>query len=658
MEKRGQINDQRLLLLVALGRKRWQYTRQKETIRKGFGLIGLLCCIVMLHARAMPADSLLYVDQLNQRAILSQQKQLDTTFLYATKAREIAARLDYKKGQADAWYALGNYYGLRDNKYLSIRYYVDALQAYKKGQDSIGISQMYVCLSDYYLQSGQYPAAIAYVQAAMNTGSMLRNDSVYALVLIHYASIHMTDPLKRDSVQWALTTARNTLTRYHDESALLRLDLLHIRRLLQQKDTIAAEEKMSSLITTAAGLGYNYIAMNTCRLMAATRAGMHQADSIQYRARMVALSVTGGYREGMLPYAIQLFDWYTSQGKQDSAAWYSGLLLNIVQRRAASKSEGEMDYISFYTQQHDIHSLQLKRAIQDKVLYKQQLESRIRLYMGVFLFVLLVLAMLTGRYFFRAYKNTKRNAVLLAARNREINEKNALLREHDDFKNMLVSVVAHDFRSPLSNIINIAIFLKEEMLTTEEATKWMVEVERTAGYTLQIFDNILAWISSQSSGFVYTPEACKPADMIREVLQYLEHSINDKQLRITIDIRESITVWANREMLQFVHRNLIHNAIKFSPANGTLHITAVTDKDHMTLSVADEGPGIPEEMLPHLFEYNNNKDNNRGQQGAGLALIICRDFIHKMNGQIKAGNQPGGGALLSYTLRLAKPQQL
>lgn len=113
-----------------------QLIRPKGAARKGFGWICLLCYAGMLQARELPADSMRYVDQLNHRAILSQQKKLDTTFYYATQAREIATRLDYTQGKAAAWQTLGNYYGLNNNNYLSIRYYMDALQAYKKLNDS------------------------------------------------------------------------------------------------------------------------------------------------------------------------------------------------------------------------------------------------------------------------------------------------------------------------------------------------------------------------------------------------------------------------------------------------------------------------------------------------------------------------------------------
>lgn len=649
--------DHVLLLFAGRLKKRAHIFGRRRSAWRVSAVVCFLCYAGALQAGVVPADSMLYVDKLNRQAILFQQKELDSAFLYATQAREIATRLDYTKGKADAWHVLGNYYGLNTNNYLCIRYYIDALQAYKKLNDSSGIGQLYARISTYYQQSGQRPSAVHYANKAMDIGRHLRSDSIYAIILSHYADVNMEDASKQDSVQWALTTARRIFNRYHDKPALFQLELLETRYLLLEKDAAAAQKKLLSLIATASAEGYHYPAMNAARLMAATRAGMHQADSIQYLAKMIESSVKGGYRSLMLPYAIQLSDWYTKQGKPDTAAYYSGVLLDILKKRTAIKSDGEMDYISYYTQQHDIHSLKLKRAIQEKILSKQQLESRIRLFLAGFLSILLVLATLTGIYFFRAFRKTKKNAILLASKNREINEKNILLREHDDFKNKLVSVVAHDFRSPLSNIINIAVFLKEEVLTPEEANEWMMEVERTAGYTLQIFDNIQAWISSQSSGFVYTPEPCTPADMIPEVLQYFGNIISDKQLQVVVDTGTT-AVWANREMLQFVHRNFIHNAIKFSPEKGLLRITALANHDSMMLSVTDNGPGIQEDILPHLFEYSNKKENNGGHEGAGLALIICRDFIYKMNGQLKASNLPEGGAVFSYTLLLAKPNQL
>ncbi|WP_158267155.1 tetratricopeptide repeat-containing sensor histidine kinase [Chitinophaga niastensis] len=627
--------------------------------KKQWTVICLLCYAGMLHARTgdiwqVPVsqlqDSTHYIDKVNHLAVLYQLKNLDSSFLYVMQAQQIATRQGYTKGKGDAWQALGDYYGLRNNSYLSIRYYMDALQVYKKLADSNGISQVYASLGVYHKQSGQMEIARDYLHKAMDIGQRLPGDSTYALILSRFAGVNMEDPTKQDSVQWALKQARNISTGYRDVYNLLQLDLLDLQSLLWQGDIATARNKLSALVSAVTTNGYGYPAMLASRLMAATSARQQQADSIQYLVQAVKLSLTGGYQDLMLPYIVQLYDWYKKQGKQDTIILYSNLLLGILKQRNDAKSNGEMDYIAYYTQQHQMRALQLQRATQQELLRKRGLETRNRLALIGFLFLLLVFTMLVGLYFYRSYKESGQSAVMLAAKNREISAKNDLLHKQDDFKNKLVSVVAHDFRSPLHSIISMTEFLKAGDIPPDEAYDWMMDVERSAGNTLQTFDNILAWINSQLSGFVYIPALCTPADMIPETLQYLADMVNSKRLQIIISIPREIQVWADQEMLQFVHRNFIHNAVKFSPEGGKLYITAGEENGSVTLSVVDEGPGIPESIFPYLFEYPQNNETRETKQGAGLALIICRDFMDKMRGQLQAGNQPGGGAIFSYTL--------
>ncbi|MCW3465053.1 sensor histidine kinase [Chitinophaga nivalis] len=633
--------------------------RRQYNIWKSLILTGVIICQTgMLHASHLPPDSMVYTDQLHQRAVAALQKNLDTTWYYAIRSRDLATRRQYAKGIADAWQVLGSYYELCHNKYLSVRYYTDALQAYTQQQYLPGTGRLYAHLGTYYQQSGQSAMAATYAHKAMATSRQLPDDLTRAFILTRYASIFLNDPGKKDSVQWALTSARNSCTRYRDTAGLLQLEQLQIQQLLAQHDTATAIHQLNDLHTRATATGYYYPAVQAARLLTAISARRQQPDTIQYMTLMVQAAQAGGYREQMMPVAIQLADWYTRQGKPDSALPYNQLLLNILDKKEADKTNGEMDYLSYYLQQHNLHSLQLQQDIQQSRLHRLQLENRNRFLLTACLIILLVLAALAEIYFFRAYRRTHKDARLLGIKNREILEKNTLLLSHDDFKNKLVSVIAHDSRAPLSNVINITTFLRKEMLSPDEAAEWMMEVEHATGYTLQIFDNILTWISSQVAGFVYEPESCKPADMVPEVVRFLSGMINAKHLQVIINIPGTTTVWANREMLQFIHRNFIHNAIKFSPVSSTLRILAETDKDRVTLSVTDEGPGIPPDLLPNLFEFNHKKGSKNEQQGAGLALIICRDFISKMGGQLQVTNLPEKGARFSYTLPPANPHQL
>ncbi|HVI48050.1 MAG TPA: HAMP domain-containing sensor histidine kinase [Chitinophaga sp.] len=603
----------------------------------------------LLQAQRNPADSLCYVDKLNHTATAYLYRQLDSSFVYVNKAQQAATMLGYTRGKAVAWLTLGRYYSLRSNYYLAARYYLDALKAFQEIHDNAGICLINACLAVYYQQSKQSVLAAQYIDKAVYTARGLWNDSVYAITLASYAMVNINDAEKKDSATWAIRTARNIFSRYRDTASLLQLDLLEAQVSLP---ATAGENKLTSVINQAAAGAYRYPAMEAYRLLA-----LHVPEkgrSVHYLTQMVDLAIAGGYRELMLPYAIQLYDWYMKQGQPSTAARYSSLLLDIFNRNDAVKSNGEMDYISYYTQQHNINALQLSHDTQQAILQRSQLENSNRLHLIVALVIIILLTALLGIYFYRSYKKNQRYALLLAVKNEEVSEKNITLQRHDDFKNKLVSMIAHDFRSPLSNIINITTFLKEEMLTTEEAAEWMQEVESTTGNTLKTFDNILTWINSQLSGFSYDPQPCTPAIMITETLQYFESFIHEKKLQVEVDIPSSVTVFADHEMLQFIHRNFIHNAIKFSPSGGTIIITAGMQDDDFMLSVADEGPGISADILPCLFEFSRSKSGKGENRGAGLALIICKDFMDKMKGRLHGGNRQQGGAVLSYTLPPAR----
>jgi K+-sensing histidine kinase KdpD len=257
-------------------------------------------------------------------------------------------------------------------------------------------------------------------------------------------------------------------------------------------------------------------------------------------------------------------------------------------------------------------------------------------------------------FFYYAYKRSRESGIQLTEKYKEISEKNALLQTHDDFKNKLISLIAHDFRLPLVNILEIMHFLQGQSLEPAAATSLLTGVERSSRNTLHTFDSILRWIRSQLSGFVYAPGPCCLQALVNAALQSLADVIAERQVHVYVHIPHNLCVLAEREMLQFVHRNFIHNAVKFSPRNGNIYITAGVENGQVTVTVTDEGNGIPGHLLPHLFEYHTDSRSPKSkQQGAGLALIICRDFLGMMQGSVHVANMPHQGAALSYTLPVA-----
>jgi signal transduction histidine kinase len=613
---------------------------------------------------AVTTDSARYVDLMNLLAGQYQHRHLDTCYIYLCRAREVAQRHGYGRGEAAAYRGLGSYYAYRDNSYLSFRFYIDALNLYKDLGDSAGICQTSMHLGVYYQYEKQYREAGDYMKRAMSMSERLKNDTIYMALMANYYFIYVSDlradrssdVVDKKKAYQALTKAKQMAAAVGDERLMIYTGMLQAQELIYAKIGISdGLARLNTLIAEAEKKGYVYHAMYGYAHLASFLARNHLADSLPAQRQLVRLALGGGYRELALPVVSKLYAWYDRRHDEDSAQLYGTMMLDIVEKEEQSKTQGELDYIDYYMQEKKLRALQLQHDYQQHVLDKKALESRNRYIVIIFLAVLLLLTILLLADVNRSHRRSRANAARLGEKNREISEKNALLRTHDDFKNKLISLIAHDFRVPLNHIIDLTNLLKDNSLEYDEATALFKKLETKTRHTLHIFDSILRWIRSQLSGFVYTPAVCTPAEMIQEVLEILKENCTEKLLEVTVDVPGDIYLMADREMLQFVHRNVLHNAIKFSPAGSRLLVTATLTGDQVTIAITDEGRGVPPDILPYLFEYRNRDQvGNKISSGAGLALIICKDFMDKMGGTIQGINNAGKGSTFSYTLPLAK----
>lgn len=596
-------------------------------------------------------DSTQIVDELNQRALWYQPRQLDTCFFYADSALKMATRLHYVKGKATAYKVMGNYYAFTANKYLSYRFYLDAKQAYEALKDTVNYCTVLMNLGIYFQKEEEHASAQQAHYKAMELGRQLKNDSTYGLVLANYYYIHRADSTKRDSLSWALARAREIATRYHDEKTLLYIGLLEVDNAYGRTSFQHIQQRLDSIIVAAERQGFIYMGMYGCMQMAGYKGMLGQGDSILYYQKMVDLAVRGSYKSLIIPEVRHLYEYYKQRKMPAAANEYSRIMLDILQYRQQTKQRGEIDYMAYFTQDQDVKLLQMAYERRQHLLEKKRMENRnvgYALSFGVGLLIFLaVITMNTYRHI----KSAKKTSKALKLANEEIIIKNKLLTTNDDFKNMLISLIAHDFRVPLSNILDITTLLKIQSFTLEEASAMIVKVESAAHHTLLTFDNILRWIRSQLSGFVYHPEPCWLEGLINIAQKGLEHLIAGKDIKVSIKIPPDFQLYANPEMLQFVHRNLLHNAIKFSPKGSEITVSAVRSNGMVKVSFTDQGKGMAPEVLETLFVFGGQRKQHAGSgKGAGLALIICKDFITKMGGHIQAENNEGTGSTFWYSL--------
>ncbi|MBP1650580.1 MAG: histidine kinase [Bacteroidetes bacterium] len=600
-------------------------------------------------------DSVVYSRILIALAQKYQNRQLDTCFQYLTMARGVTKRIGFKWGEAEVYRGLGGYYAYRDNSYLSFRFYLDALKLFRELKDSTGMTLVNIKLGVYQHYQGQHKEAEDYIKQALNMAMRMRNDSVMSAVMANYYFIYRNDTPHMALASQYLSNAYQLAMKGGHTRMIIYTGLLQADEIYDKGDTALAVSKVQDLVRIALKKGFLYHALYGYAQLADYSIQRHSADSMIYQKEVIRLGLEGGYREIVLPVVAKFYRYYELRHQTAAANYYADLMADITELYEQSRSQGEQDYMDYYLQEKQLRQLQLQHDFQQQQLDRKSLEARIRYLVIVCLIVLLVLLVLLLLDINRSHRSSHKNAGRLREMNKQISEKNALLRTHDDFKNKLISLIAHDFRSPLIQIIEITAYLQQGAFSVQEAAALFRRLENNAENTLQIFENILRWIRTQLSGFVYQPLPCTPADLIKEAMGGMKEEMLEKQVQVIIQVPPHIQVLADKEMLQFVHRNLMHNAIKFSPARGTIALTATTSNGVVTVSIADEGKGIGEDILDRLFEYRpEKKGTQQSRGGAGLALIICKDFMDKMGGTIVAENRSDKGSTFSYTLPCLK----
>ncbi len=167
----------------------------------------------------------------------------------------------------------------------------------------------------------------------------------------------------------------------------------------------------------------------------------------------------------------------------------------------------------------------------------------------------------------------------------------------------------------------------------------------------KLLENLLQWSRSQTGSIEFYPEEFYLNELIDSNKVLVENLLKDKYIQISTIANENIKVYADRNMINMVLRNLIANAIKFTE-NGVIRIECEQDNLHVVVKIKDSGVGIDQEKIAGLFDIGISKSTHgtRGESGTGLGLILCKEFVEKNYGSIKAESEVGKGSTFTITL--------
>lgn len=248
------------------------------------------------------------------------------------------------------------------------------------------------------------------------------------------------------------------------------------------------------------------------------------------------------------------------------------------------------------------------------------------------IFVIVLGNRVVSNFFSEKKTITNLNESLLKANN-EIQEKNHLLKQVDETRNNFYSMIAHDLRGPIGTMstLNKHILSEFSSLKKDEAINLLSLLAESSKNTYSLLEDLLLWSQSNNENISVKITKIELHNLVNSVIELLRPGFIEKDIQIETDLTPQ-TIYSDKNIIQTIIRNLLSNALKFTPSGKKITVRIENNWEFLAVEVADEGLGMTKEKLDKLFKQENI-DSIRGN---GLGLILCQELSEKIGGEISA----------------------
>jgi signal transduction histidine kinase len=244
---------------------------------------------------------------------------------------------------------------------------------------------------------------------------------------------------------------------------------------------------------------------------------------------------------------------------------------------------------------------------------------------------------------------------------RQLQEQNALLHQQKEElfqlnanKDRFFSIIAHDLRTPLTSFLTYTRFATEhfEGFQPHEIQTILNDLCDTSENLYRLLENLLEWAQIQRGMIEYHLQEIDIYDALLRNIDLLKTSAQQKEITVHTDLRNSLWAYFDKHIVDLVIRNILSNAIKFTPQHGQVTITATPHKTKVRLAVTDTGTGLSQDECANLFHIGQKvrHPGTAGEVGTGLGLVLCKELLEANGGQITVESELGKGSTFIVTL--------
>lgn len=248
----------------------------------------------------------------------------------------------------------------------------------------------------------------------------------------------------------------------------------------------------------------------------------------------------------------------------------------------------------------------------------------------------------------------KNNLLKITRKKNQLEQYSKKLKNADEVKNKLLSIISHDIKGPLASIRGILYLYSTDMISNQEFKDHSKKLELLLSSTGNLLDNLLFWSIYQGSKTPLSLKQSKIFDLVTENFNLYHFVSQNKSTKLINKVDESLSIAIDKTLINLVLRNLISNAVKFTENGNIMVYTKLMDST-LSIIVEDTGTGMSVEQIDRIYEWNerNSISGTRNEKGTGIGLIICKEFIEKHGGRLRVESRLSEGTKIAIEL----PQQ-
>ncbi len=564
---------------------------------------------------------------------------------YYDKSLTIGEQLHEIDDIANAHYSIGYCYLLKRDWEKSIENYLEAVKIYEKLEFRDKMANTYMSLISVYSEMNNFTKVKEYIQKSES--SLIKSKDTFQLCSLYsqigstYSRIGAQDSAFK-YLHKSLQLARSIKDTYLEIVSLSNLSLVY-KKLFKTELALAYCDSVEQL--TKGKDEYVIELAANCNNIACIYS---QSKNYQAALPYFQKSISFGKKIGQIGIEMEnyknLSDMYEDMGNYNQYAFYLKKYTQIKDSLFTNDTKNQINQL----ETDYIVGKKNNELLRKDVSIQQQKNQR-----NIFLLIALgTISLLVVALYFNKRLQLKKKEV--EKQNTIITQQKEELENLNQIKDRLFSVISHDLRNPLTSLQSYLMLSDNESLSVDKRILFKNQSIQAVAQTGNLLDNLLTWAKMQLQNSTPILKPIAIHESLQDVLDLLKPQASQKELNFKVQLEPSYII-ADYEILSIALRNILTNAVKYSPMLGDIHIRGNINEANYHLSIGDQGPGISASLIQSILQSNqiSSTKGSMGESGSGLGLFLVKQLLQRIDIPLAIESEEGKGALFTLILKLA-----